>query len=409
MSKCCIVFFLVHSLAGATGAPWHLHLLPEAYAKERGSKCLDHSPAGYYVRNQDPTKWVIFLEGGGLCVEPIDCLARLKSAQGSSKYLKPDQPPTGGMTTADTDLNPFQNFSQVFVPYCSGDTWLGNSDEGHKFLLGMQMSGHLIIEAVVDVLLNTTSLGSATDAIFTGTSAGGIGVYHHADWFAGKLASYADIHNHAAPRTAAFPIEGMFFPKNFPVEFPQFALGNRHAISDFMSKYLNLLQYPWLHPGCVEAAKKEKFPEQDCFSISKMFKYTKTPMFMGMNRFDLLMIEIIGLCPPNVCKPDSSPKSAAGQYIRFFGDCVNDSVTAFSQSNPSTAFFITSNFHHDENFYQFFYHTEKIINGVSLRSAFEDWYWGGKKVELLEQTCNSNGPCGPKQSGSEHTTIDVLV
>jgi len=53
-------------------------------------KCLDGSQFGYYFRPAPATspnnkKWVIVLQGGGLCVEPIDCYIRQDSDQGSSK------------------------------------------------------------------------------------------------------------------------------------------------------------------------------------------------------------------------------------------------------------------------------------------------------------------------------------
>merc|ERR1712232_182963 len=83
-----LMSLLLPPLVGLAGAapPMKLQLLPEDIAKEKGAQCLDHSPAGYYIREQDPKKWVIFLEGGGLCVTPIDCLTRVTSSQGSSKH-----------------------------------------------------------------------------------------------------------------------------------------------------------------------------------------------------------------------------------------------------------------------------------------------------------------------------------
>ena len=79
--------------------PMRLELLPEALAQELGAQCLDHSPAGYYVREQDPDRWVIFLQGGFLCAEPIDCIVRAQTALGSSKYWDAAAPPGPGGTT----------------------------------------------------------------------------------------------------------------------------------------------------------------------------------------------------------------------------------------------------------------------------------------------------------------------
>ena len=49
-----------------------------------GARCLDGSPSGYYYREGAAAdSVVIFLEGGGLCVEPIDCLDRAKGNLGA--------------------------------------------------------------------------------------------------------------------------------------------------------------------------------------------------------------------------------------------------------------------------------------------------------------------------------------
>ena len=67
--------------------PLDLVLLPDEYDTQR---CLDGTPFGYYIRRNDPSKqtnkWIVFLQGGGLCVEPIDCINRKNSDRGSSSF-----------------------------------------------------------------------------------------------------------------------------------------------------------------------------------------------------------------------------------------------------------------------------------------------------------------------------------
>ena len=119
----------------ATADDLSLILYNSSYAVSKGARCLDGSPAGYYLRrapNGSPNadKWIIFLEGGGLCVEPVDCIARSHVDEGSSRNWKP-------LRTVGTDasedflsnstLNPFRDWNHVFAPYCSGDTWTGTS------------------------------------------------------------------------------------------------------------------------------------------------------------------------------------------------------------------------------------------------------------------------------------------
>ena len=59
-----------------------LVLFDDDVAEKYASKCLDGSNAGYYIRKAENSssskdKWVIYLKGGGLCVEPIDCYERV--------------------------------------------------------------------------------------------------------------------------------------------------------------------------------------------------------------------------------------------------------------------------------------------------------------------------------------------
>jgi len=65
--------------------PFTLEMIPQDLSKSLHSQCLDGSGYGYYVRRalspsaQD--KWVLYLQGGGLCVTQVDCEARLKGDQ----------------------------------------------------------------------------------------------------------------------------------------------------------------------------------------------------------------------------------------------------------------------------------------------------------------------------------------
>lgn len=50
-------------------APLALYKLDADFAAEYGAACLDGTPPGLYALVQDPTKWIIFLEGGGWCFD----------------------------------------------------------------------------------------------------------------------------------------------------------------------------------------------------------------------------------------------------------------------------------------------------------------------------------------------------
>ena len=88
------------------------------------------------------------------------------------------------------DFNPFSTWNAVYLPYCSGDTHMGLQTRPGILSDGLQFSGHLIVEAMVDHLVNTTNFANATDVLLSGGSAGGIGTFHNADWMMDKVQSF---------------------------------------------------------------------------------------------------------------------------------------------------------------------------------------------------------------------------
>ena len=49
------------------------------------AKCLDGSSARYYLRaGTNPSRWLIFHEGGGFCTSIADCRQRAKTRLGST-------------------------------------------------------------------------------------------------------------------------------------------------------------------------------------------------------------------------------------------------------------------------------------------------------------------------------------
>lgn len=71
--------FLLFSGADDSGAVFILHRQAVRNASARSAVCNDHTQAIFYIDNTTSnasTRWLIFLEGGGLCSSPGDCMAR---------------------------------------------------------------------------------------------------------------------------------------------------------------------------------------------------------------------------------------------------------------------------------------------------------------------------------------------
>ena len=153
---------------------WTLHKMVAA-AESKGAVCLDGSPAAYYLRQPSiappagSTPWVVFMEGGGWCLES-SCLSRAGTDLGSStKY--PAQPGAmeGGGLYAE-----FATATVVYMKYCDGGSFTGNADAPVTFPDSTQKiyyRGRRIMDALFDELLGSRGLDTATELLFAGCSA----------------------------------------------------------------------------------------------------------------------------------------------------------------------------------------------------------------------------------------------
>ena len=117
---------LFSALGAAAGEVLYRVLLTPGEAAAHQAVCLDGSPAGYYLRERpNSTGWVLYLQGGGLCMTSIDCRSRMKGGEGSSKHWAATMEDTNNVLASPEEGNPFGEYSHVWVPYCSGDTWTG--------------------------------------------------------------------------------------------------------------------------------------------------------------------------------------------------------------------------------------------------------------------------------------------
>ena len=112
---------LVAAAVASPNEPLTLQLFDPADVHTR---CLDGSPAGFYFRPaaeaSSARKWVFYMEGGGLCQTPADCLNRSHTDLGSSKAWPSTWIDPTGLLTSNTSINPWAAYNHVWLRYCSG-------------------------------------------------------------------------------------------------------------------------------------------------------------------------------------------------------------------------------------------------------------------------------------------------
>jgi len=375
------------------------------------AKCLDGSPAGYFLREQDSTRWVVFLQGGGLCVEAIDCQMRARTALGSSKRWGDVWNEEDSIFSAETPEQKgsvFAGWSQVFVPYCSGDMWLGT--DRHRRILGkLRMSGHLILDTVLEHLSNTTEFGTKTsEVVFAGSSAGGVGVIQHADWFRQKLEGLRI----SSRSLVVLPLAGLFFPKGYPILFPEFAVGKPKVVDRFMARYCHMVEGGFLHEGCLASLNETHRDPGICFDVSKVLPHVQADLFLVQNQFDRLQIHDLGLCPPAACNNRTQPHSLGGRFINYLGNQTNATLKDIASVLPKVGLFVPSYFDHDLSLRYEVAGRGQGIEGMSFKSAFNSWYHEHKPMRVFAATCDGS-PCGgcpePKSEVSAGTLRTALL
>lgn len=195
-------------LAGACAAagPFPLQLLTDPKAR-----CMDGTPGGYYLepaaRGANETKWIIYLQGGGECGNQPSCDARKDSSLGSSKYFSKSVYGVPYFAANDPATNPnFASWNHVYVPYCTSDLFSGTQTALNS--LGYYFAGRLVVSAILDALESPGGggLGSASEIILFGDSAGGLGTFINLDYVAGRF---------PRARVTGAPIAGYFAPAYF--------------------------------------------------------------------------------------------------------------------------------------------------------------------------------------------------
>jgi hypothetical protein len=171
-------------------ATWTQVVLDEA---TWGTRCGDGSSYAFWIRlapaGSPIERVVVGLQGGGACFFGSDCAG---VSSGLFRALD-NNAPSGGYMNASAAVNPFHDWTKIFLPYCTQDVHAGGGTTNvfPQQNLTVHRFGAVNVRAALrhlrDVLWaemdQTTSDGYRPDllqVLFGGESAGGFGVsYNH--------------------------------------------------------------------------------------------------------------------------------------------------------------------------------------------------------------------------------------
>jgi hypothetical protein len=136
-------------------------------------ECADGSEFSFWERRADPTKVVLFLEGGGACWDAETCAF---TTEDSTTYTwnttNEDRAFRGGIFDRANPDNPFADYSFIFVPYCTGDVHLGDVTREYSPELIVEHNGFVNSTAALTYLVE--NYPDATQVVVAGESAGAV-------------------------------------------------------------------------------------------------------------------------------------------------------------------------------------------------------------------------------------------
>ncbi|KAL9989249.1 hypothetical protein ACROYT_G003778 [Oculina patagonica] len=291
-------------------------------ATNRNALCLDGSEAVFYLsRNPESKHWVVQLQAGGSCGTYDSCLDRSKGSFGSSKNYSDFM--TGTFVASDDPAeNPmFSSWNKVFVPYCSGDVFVGRrgkNKNGH----GMNMFGHFIVKAVFLQLIEDYRINrSGTKILFGGASSGGLGMLANID-FIQELVKPAEIRGYN---------DGGWFTL-----YPNFG-ETANAGPPYFFKVLSYM-FHTLWGGFVDESCRANMPKAEaCLYGELVFKYLSAPVYVFVAQWDSYQLqELVHSKFPTMRLPPELPSEA--EYLGKFGKNTHRSLRRVINSKKDGVF-----------------------------------------------------------------------
>ncbi|KAG2587316.1 hypothetical protein PVAP13_5NG134000 [Panicum virgatum] len=385
-SACCGTSRSRHSPRSSPPDPVELTLL--AAAHDKGAVCLDGSPPGYHLQTGSGAgsrSWLIHLEGGGWCNTVRSCSGRRTTDLGSSKFMQTRINFTGTLSN-DPALNPdFYSWNRVFVRYCDGASFAGDSQHGDQDGNGkLFFRGRRIWEAVLDELMQK-GLAHSEQALLTGCSAGGLATLLHCDDFRARFSSEVLV--------KCLPDAGFFLN----VE----DISGQRSMRSVYSGVVHLQNVTEVLPKDCLLANKDP---TECFFPAEIIKSVRTPTFIMNSAYDSWQVQ--NVVAPDSSSPDESWRrcradirscnSSQIQVLNGFRKAMVDGLKAVGD-NKDCSWFIDSCFSHCQAWFDNSPWDTPVaprLGNKTLVEAVGDWYFGRSPSQAVREI-GCEYPCNP--------------
>ena len=358
--------------------------LPDDVAAQRAAYALDGSPYAYFSPDDlSATDWVLYFEGGGECETHIDCVERSATSLGSSRALpatlESDAITDGVLSSRAEANNPFAAFGFVYLPYLSGDDWLGAQSAaadpwGSGGARPLWFAGANNARAAVADWLAALPAPPAR-VLVSGGSAGGQGAFFHADAIAEMLPAGAVV--------KANPQYGWFEPPND--RYPDWLAGS--ATDPTIPYPSSKSPFPvpaWmlgdggvklsLPRACVDAAQESS--PWACTSTPRVAPSVRVPLFISTNVFDAWTTDVMEQCP-------TSDKLASGDprleyLLTVTAPAMRDSARNATAGGNERGVFAPACLSHPMAWAD-----SEELGGCTHAQAVASWFFGTDECERI--------------------------
>lgn len=265
---------------------------------------------------------------------------------------------------------------------------------------GVYSNGHLILQAILDHLHNTTRMAQGINRVLlTGHSAGSIGVLHNADWVTETI---TDSFGFSNATVKASPQGGLFFPsepKRGVCLFQEFELFGKDCprVDIFESWWVSFESHAFLHPGCMAELKSRRM----CWSAGVVASYVKTPLFWAQNRYDSFQLKHMMLCK-NCTNNISEASDSVQAYMSFFGQQTELTLRHLEADHGHSVFMPNCY----EHVHDFCMGAGPSIQGQGYSDSLRSWFFHGQHRAHYD-TCG-DFPCNPRCS-CDNTFVGATV
>jgi Pectinacetylesterase len=140
-------------------------------------ECADGSEFNFWERRADPSKVVLFLDGGGACWDAETCAFTALGNPGDENYdwkITEDPAREGGAGIFDFARadNPFGDYSLFYLPSCTGDAYLGDVTREYSPQLTVEHKGFVNGTATLNYIKE--NYPDAAQVVVVGKTAGSV-------------------------------------------------------------------------------------------------------------------------------------------------------------------------------------------------------------------------------------------